>query len=315
MNEDHKPYICLSEKCSEPLERFATSAAWHKHMTSTHGLDWHQEVHLPLSWICPLCTGGSDCTFTNSQGLSQHLLDIHSDTLTQSQIQAIVQQSSLRLPRVDDGCPLCCLSIKEDNRNFTIRTSNETENTADIDNLMTGEDKLKDQDKASKNREEMASHVATHLRGIINLTLRLISTNSAADSPEENQSASGHTDHLTSRPVSNHESFGRDSDFSEDDASTIEDVEHENFEEDVLPVPESLVDWTDVPRAGEVPVQEDTFLQKLKVSGFSQPSAIVLIPYERNPRFVVRSAIAKRLEDISATSSNMGVLVGVGGSG
>ncbi|UKZ53336.1 hypothetical protein TrVGV298_007128 [Trichoderma virens] len=113
LNEDFKPYLCLSEKCSEPLKRFATSTAWFSHMLEAHGQNWHREVHLPTWWICPLCNN-QETTYPKAQDLSEHISKLHRDVFTEQQIQVIVHQSRLRAPRPQDVCPLCCLSMKDE---------------------------------------------------------------------------------------------------------------------------------------------------------------------------------------------------------
>jgi hypothetical protein len=111
VNEDYRPYLCISEKCPELSPRFAASRQWLKHMLTTHGQNWHREAYAPSSWICLLCND-DDTTFSIPDKLASHLADRHGKTFTQPQIQAIVQQSRIRSFRPRNECPLCCLPIK-----------------------------------------------------------------------------------------------------------------------------------------------------------------------------------------------------------
>jgi hypothetical protein len=111
VNEDHRPYLCILEKCPESLPRFATSRQWFEHMLTTHGQNWHLEAYAPSSWICPLCND-DDTTFSILDELASHLADSHGKTFMQPEIQAIVQQSRIRSLRPRNECPLCCLSIE-----------------------------------------------------------------------------------------------------------------------------------------------------------------------------------------------------------
>ncbi|KKZ59981.1 hypothetical protein EMCG_00823 [[Emmonsia] crescens] len=88
VNKDHKPYICISEKCSKSLLRFSTSTQWFGHML-THGQKWHREVYKPLSWACPLCAD-EDTRFSKSDDLTAHLKNFHNGTFTEPQAQAII---------------------------------------------------------------------------------------------------------------------------------------------------------------------------------------------------------------------------------
>ncbi|CAM1506235.1 Fc.00g058760.m01.CDS01 [Cosmosporella sp. VM-42] len=109
VNKDYEPYICLSEKCTEP-PRFASSTLWFEHMTKDHGKNWYRQIHLPLFFVCPL-SNDYDTAFTQTSRLEDHIRDQHAEIFPEPQIHTIVRQSQLRRPRPRDICLLCCLSM------------------------------------------------------------------------------------------------------------------------------------------------------------------------------------------------------------
>ncbi|KAH7149102.1 hypothetical protein B0J13DRAFT_583867 [Dactylonectria estremocensis] len=112
VNEDNRPFVCISEKCVKvsPFPRFPTSRKWLEHMLTIHGRNWHREVHAPSQWICPLCYD-SEAVFPSTDGLATHLASHEEGSFADSQIQSIVRQSRTRHPRPLDVCPICCLSM------------------------------------------------------------------------------------------------------------------------------------------------------------------------------------------------------------
>ncbi|KAK0636131.1 hypothetical protein B0T17DRAFT_484762, partial [Bombardia bombarda] len=112
INEDHLPYVCVSDKCGEPLIRFASSTEWFQHMLTVHGRNWNREVYAPSTWKCPLCND-DDTTFIRPIDLAVHIEGFHQNVFTEHQSQAIVRQSRFRSPRARDICPLCCFSMDQ----------------------------------------------------------------------------------------------------------------------------------------------------------------------------------------------------------
>jgi tetratricopeptide (TPR) repeat protein len=288
MNEDHTPYVCLSDHCSRPPVRFAGSAKWHEHMFLEHGADWHQQVYLPLSWACPLCTEDEVDAFSESHVLAEHMYDHHTDVLTQSQIKAIVQQSSLQIDRDADVCLLCCFPVLQNKHDHgTLQnTSQPSKNSMDSSHFMS-------------------SHIATHLRTIATLTLRLIlicSMDHAEDSTN--------TDSLGSRATSDRVSVEQQSEDAED--FVTEDIE--DFGPDGSDAGASVigseVDWDEIPRGEEVSAQQNELLAR-----FSRPFIFHSIPYARNPQFINRPGIMHTLESLMTQSPFKAVLSGPAGIG
>ncbi|KAJ5705265.1 hypothetical protein N7536_000954 [Penicillium majusculum] len=306
VNEDHKPYVCISERCSESLPRFATSTQWFQHMLTTHGQNWHREVHAPSSWACPLCAE-EDATLSKPSDLTAHLENFHEGIFTEPQIQAIVRQSRFRFPRPRDICPLCCLSIKvqhdplsketgnvsgesssqephykENSEGSHKRSKTETGHTQSDQNSGGGLETTTEQrepkttvDLSSSNTvsvEVIASHIAAHLQGLMLLTLRLISIDVVMDVSGDNQSASGATDHQSSWVGSSkrdlHQEMDSVGDISlhGDDQIDLDDIPPS---EDIVPDSE-YIDWHGVPRYYDAPL-EDKLPPKAIQSGTYNP--------------------------------------------
>ncbi|ETS03838.1 hypothetical protein M419DRAFT_43937, partial [Trichoderma reesei RUT C-30] len=246
LNEDFKPFVCISENCSEPLNRFATSRAWFSHMLETHGQHWHRQVHLPVWYICPLCNT-QDTTFSRAPGLAEHLMKLHGDVFTAQQVQVIVHQSRLRAPRSQDICPLCCLSMTDGPSPGEDEDKHSAEETAPEPQASSF------QDRPPLHVEAIAKHVASHLQGIMLLTLRMMSLELSPEIPADSQSLSGGTDDGLSRfgstrQLSHHEAQGqgmRTSDESWNQDGSKMDID-DPVSEDAIPDCEHDVDWQDV---------------------------------------------------------------------
>ncbi|KAJ5813584.1 uncharacterized protein N7503_000334 [Penicillium pulvis] len=303
VNEDHRPYVCISEKCAETLPRFATSTQWLQHMLTTHGQNWHREVHAPSSWVCPLCI--EDASFSNPSDLTAHLNSLHEDTFTEAQIQAIVRQSRLWLPRPRDVCPLCCLPIKNQHdipsknlgrkseesfpkephfmassKSSHKRTKTEIGHTRSGQNSGDGFETIKEQsepevigDPSSSNLvsvEMIASHIAAHLQGVMILTLRLISIDVAMEVSADNQSAPGITDHQSSWVSSDKTDLNQEVNNME--ISSLKgdsDIDLSSIHPSQDTVPDSeYMDWHDVPRHYDALINQKVALEAIP-SGFN----------------------------------------------
>ncbi|EHK21379.1 uncharacterized protein TRIVIDRAFT_152503 [Trichoderma virens Gv29-8] len=262
LNEDFKPYLCLSEKCSEPLKRFATSTAWFSHMLEAHGQNWHREVHLPTWWICPLCNN-QETTYPKAQDLSEHISKLHRDVFTEQQIQVIVHQSRLRAPRPQDVCPLCCLSMKDEQE----KDENDQQATPSPQvPAFQGQSPL--------NIEFIARHVAAHLQGIMLFSLRMMALDAVADKSADDKNLSGNTDDDLSRLGSNQQHSLPETQEMDDIKSLL--VQDESMDvdyplsEDTIPDCEHDMNWQEFIPNSEPPPESDTFLQQVIDSGAFQ---------------------------------------------
>ncbi|KAL7817991.1 hypothetical protein V8C44DRAFT_347549 [Trichoderma aethiopicum] len=315
VNEDFKPFVCISENCSEPLNRFATSRAWFSHMLETHGQHWHRQVHLPLWYICPLCNT-QDTTYSRATDLTEHLLELHGDVFTEQQVQMIVHQSRLRAPRSQDTCPLCCLSMTDGQEsgegdqfvkkaiphlssqddqvgeNYKrIKTESGAKrpeqhndpNFESTERTAPGAQALSSQHRPPLHFEAIAKHVASHLQSIMLLTLRMMVLEFAPELSANDESLSGGTDDGLSR-------FGSTRQASQHEIPEVEAMEtprtqgdssvdiNEPFLEESIPDCEHEVDWQDVMLSDEPSPEADLFLQQVIVSGAFQTKDRVPTP-------------------------------------
>ena len=185
MDKDFKPYVCISEKCSEPTCSFTTFRSWHDHMLEKHGLAWHQEIHPPSSWLCAVCPGTVD-DFRSPQALYMHMQSTHQ--FTETQLEAIVHQSRITVRRRPNICPLCCFPVEESRKRQQEPPPPESipkraRTGIDLGKYTASDGSPSQQaesDNVAKNLklshvEMMARHVAVHLQGLRSLTIRLIS--------------------------------------------------------------------------------------------------------------------------------------------
>ncbi|KAL4734586.1 hypothetical protein BDV11DRAFT_174632 [Aspergillus similis] len=211
VNEDFKPYVCVSEKCLQPLIRFSSSAKWLQHMISEHGSTWHRDVHAPSSWICPLCTE-EDATFDSPDRFSQHLDTHHDRIFRESQIKAIVRQSRFPTARPLFECPLCCLSVTEEQHTVSRELSTRDNAPEKKDYLPTpdgsGPKRIRIDTRSMESRDTsadesvIATHVIAHLQNIMLLNLRLMSIDGPSDGPAGSQNVATDTDYHVSKDPS-----------------------------------------------------------------------------------------------------------------
>ncbi|KAE8378189.1 hypothetical protein BDV26DRAFT_198063 [Aspergillus bertholletiae] len=204
VNEDFKPYVCVSEKCLQPLIRFSSSAEWLQHMISEHGNTWHRDAHAPSSWICPLCTE-EDATFHSPDRFSQHLDTHHDGIFRESQVKAIVRQSRFPTARPLLECPLCCLSVTEEQHAVSGKLITGDNGPEKKDYLPTpgggGPKRIRIDTRSmelrgtSANETIIATHVIAHLQNIMLLSLRLMSIEGPTDGLAGSQSAATDTDY------------------------------------------------------------------------------------------------------------------------
>jgi hypothetical protein len=202
MDEDLKPYICISERCAEQLVAFATFHAWHDHMRTEHGPVWHQIVQPTEAWFCPVCSDKPHTAFRDSQALYTHMDDAHQ--FSGPQLEAIVQLSRAQVRRRPDVCPLCCFQV-ENSLEATTRSMSSGKQKEQLvvtqglpqrprkadetarralpprEQAHAGDPQTKSDGDAGERHttpapaELMARHVAGHLQGLMFITIRLMS--------------------------------------------------------------------------------------------------------------------------------------------
>ncbi|KAM6509764.1 hypothetical protein FALCPG4_017411 [Fusarium falciforme] len=295
VNEDHRPFVCISEECmkSPSLPRFSTSSKWLQHMLQIHGTEWHRQVHTPSQWICPLCHDAIT-KFPSAEDLKEHLSNGHSKmALTGPQKETIVRQSQASRPRPQNVCPLCCLSIKEeqDSLQRKEKDGDNKRNAADQTAMVESEKKrLKarvgqkttalpinesDLEASSSSTvlepEVVARHIAGHLRTIMLLTLRIISIDGPVEISSDKESVSGKTDDQLSQVASCHGDLGDTSDIWATPSHLEEDLA-EGYQlqdiEETAPEGDEAITWDHIHGEEDGPI--DDFLHQAAEQGAFQ---------------------------------------------
>ncbi|KAK4233928.1 hypothetical protein C8A03DRAFT_47631 [Achaetomium macrosporum] len=191
IDEDLKPYTCISDACSDSHPTFPSFALWLAHMKE-HNRRWHQRVFPTSGWICAMC---DDCPeiHTSPEALHGHMVQAHGDLFPEPQLQAIARQSKVERPRPWNECLLCCFTVEEaellpkrrkeqlvnDAGNKSSRTSFAMKHPKPEREIDQGSDASDDSldvpglALTADNAETMARHIATHLQALMLLTIRL----------------------------------------------------------------------------------------------------------------------------------------------
>jgi WD40 repeat protein len=237
------------------MTRFASSAKWLEHMTIRHGSTWTREVHAPTSWICPFCDKDA-AVFERPDDLALHLENPHPTILTEPQVQAIVRQSRLHYPRAPDICPLCSFSMsQQQDQNFnSVNKGGQASTTmGQTKHTTSNHAQAKEPSAAGSKTEssaETATHVATHLQGIMLLSLRLIPAHLKTTDPEDTQSMSSSQYNVSSITRSNQGDL--DPDVASDDglANMSDGVDQEDDPFSHIEPPDVIDEphWDAIPR-------------------------------------------------------------------
>ncbi|KEY69191.1 hypothetical protein S7711_01650 [Stachybotrys chartarum IBT 7711] len=305
VNDDHKPYVCISEDCAESTPRYASSADWFQHMINTHGQAWHQAVHSPPSWVCPLCD--ENAVFSKPDYLTNHIAEIHGGTFTEPQVQAIVHQGQLRANRAPDICPFCCFSMKMEQETISRKRDADVLLQEDSSTLtIVGENPKRiktargysqlnyhnshilrppqenvplvertESSGSSLDYEAVSAHIAGHLQCIMLITLRILSLDINGDVPIEINTISGESQNESLLASLGQSDSELELDHAEHSPSSFNPGEDIGLDDDyslgnIDSVPEAHVDWTDIICNQEVALEDDMFLQEAIASGAFQ---------------------------------------------
>lgn len=108
VDEDVRPYVCVSEDCGLMPPTFSSAGAWKNHMRVTHRSDWNRFVHRQ-KWPCPDCKG--EKPFLTQNLLIRHLTEDEREQhvlhRTPLEIARIAASSKISHSRSRNQCPLC----------------------------------------------------------------------------------------------------------------------------------------------------------------------------------------------------------------
>ncbi|KAL2692427.1 hypothetical protein Neosp_002836 [[Neocosmospora] mangrovei] len=103
LHADLQPYVCMSEKCQDPVQFFSSSKQWLHHMEKTHGRAWSQKVHM-TTWYCD--REHDRIEFKSESELRKHLVQNHG-SLSDAHVNALVRRNWGVGDREAHVCPLC----------------------------------------------------------------------------------------------------------------------------------------------------------------------------------------------------------------
>ncbi|KIX05938.1 uncharacterized protein Z518_03912 [Rhinocladiella mackenziei CBS 650.93] len=110
VGQDIKPYVCLSQDCTQNPQYFARSRDWKQHMHKIHTPQWIRSMHNPLIWKCPVCSSTSATEFVSEEKLQQslveHMKQKHAE-LDEDDQWNLASVSGIPTPRPVDVCPIC----------------------------------------------------------------------------------------------------------------------------------------------------------------------------------------------------------------
>ena len=238
----------------------------------------------------------------------------HPNYFTTDQLQTISRQSRTQLLRPRDECPLCCYKIEESvlpryldsgkRQKEPLREANSKSARTSVEmshpkphsvihdvscnsDEEVGYDDDVDTPLSPELTKTIARHVAAHLQVLMFLTIRLASLQSEQETPTE-EIKSDTADVDDGDNSSRSQDLGRNSGIDVEEATEMDTVEDSSLQKDgdvdpdddlplgdTIPVLESYIDWNDVPRCGEPPVEEDKFLQEVINSGAYQSHLMV----------------------------------------
>ncbi|KAF3275184.1 hypothetical protein TWF970_006906 [Orbilia oligospora] len=111
-DNDIKPFVCLSEACSDSLQFFSKFDSWKKHMVNQHSEDWPQAVH-SIAWCCDIddCQQGEKI-FYQRKDFEEHLEVKPTRKFSANQITALAVRKEKTIRREVGTCPLCEVTIR-----------------------------------------------------------------------------------------------------------------------------------------------------------------------------------------------------------
>lgn len=253
------------------------------------------DLFKPFFWVCKICESYND-TFANSQSLFDHMERVHIHRFSINDLRIISLQSKTQVARPHGQCLLCSFGVDRPRPRSNLASSEQRKKSLPNKNKasqistemrspgphIADDDASADPDlqpESLKGKETatnqvdlklISEHIGKHLLVLMLLTMRLVSLqNTEENSHDEIRSQTVETDgDNTSQDLELDDMSGVN---AHGDTSSIDDnTEIEASREDNEETTGLDMDWSHVPLPGQVPVEEDTFLQIAARSGAFQ---------------------------------------------
>ncbi|KAM0473030.1 hypothetical protein ACHAPX_008395 [Trichoderma viride] len=114
LEEDVRPYTCLSEDCRCPLLFFANMKQWRYHMNYYHSYQWTRRVHR-IMWFCDIDHEATQ--FNDLESFFEHMKDPDNhpggEPPTAPQLDTLCRTQQKFIIREDEySCPFCdCIPV------------------------------------------------------------------------------------------------------------------------------------------------------------------------------------------------------------
>ncbi|PTB43804.1 hypothetical protein M441DRAFT_453279 [Trichoderma asperellum CBS 433.97] len=108
LNEDVKPYVCLSEQCRTPVLFFRTIGHWVDHMNHRHSPEWTKRIHIG-TWLCDF--EHDVARFNELESFREHMNDEHNHPIrgppTKHELDVLEICQYKLVTRDEHICPFC----------------------------------------------------------------------------------------------------------------------------------------------------------------------------------------------------------------
>lgn len=109
VDQDLKPYVCISQNCSKNLLFFADSTSWIQHMRQVHTAMWIRHLHNDVEWKCALSHPGNALySYPTEDGLLEHMKAEHKGLYkNDEELRNLAGSGRVPIPRPLNVCPIC----------------------------------------------------------------------------------------------------------------------------------------------------------------------------------------------------------------
>ncbi|KAI8656521.1 hypothetical protein NCS56_01256400 [Fusarium sp. Ph1] len=109
VDQDLKPYVCISQHCSKNLLFFADRTSWIRHMRQVHTAMWIRHLHNHLMWKCALPHDRNIVSeYPTKESLLEHMKAEHQDICEKDEdLTNLASSSGISIPRPLNICPIC----------------------------------------------------------------------------------------------------------------------------------------------------------------------------------------------------------------